>query len=476
MAVDYDLVIIGATEVGIYIAKKAALLQARVALVTQEIDLATDYQFTSDRLSELGRDNYHLANHPIISSSNRVSLATAQGWHEQMAATDQRRYSLSNLAALGVDVVAERGEFCRLPKLSFQTAKRQLRSRNFVLTTGARFDARERSDAERCPTLDEVWQTDLSDLGDTIVVGGNPAALELAQILARFERQVSLITPQSRILPEEDLEFALLLQAQLEAEGVKLYTDTIVERIKSGNEEVWLQAGDRALKTNRLIFADRKQPNISGLNLAGVGVKCDRRKVLVNSRLQTDNPQIYACGEVIGGYNQTSIAHHEAHIVLKNTLWVARYRVNYHPQPWAIFTQPNFARVGLTLERAQKQCDKLYVVREYVRDLERARVANFTTGMCQLLVRENGEIVGANLICDRAAELMTEIALLMQQGIKLDLNPMRGLTSLSMPIQPGMSEIWQRAFDNFYQQKLQGDRRLLNRLQSWFSWRKECHD
>ena len=319
---------------------------------------------------------------------------------------------------------------------------------------------------------------DLVNLGqDLIVVGGNPTALELAQTLSRFDKQVTLITAQSRILPEEDLEFALLLQAQLETEGVKIYTDAAIGQIKTINGQKWLQAGDNALSSDRIIFADSKQPNISDLNLAGVGVKCDRHRVLVNSKLQTNNPQIYACGDIIGGYSIASIADYEANVILKNTLFLARYRVNYHTLPWAIFTRPNFARVGLTLERAEKEYGAdLYVVREHFSDLERFQVADFTTGMCQLLVRDNGEIVGCSLIGDYATELITAIALMMQQRIKLDSNPMRGLTSLSqVTVQPSMSEIWQRAFDNFYQQKLQRNS-LRSRLQSWFSWRKEWHD
>ena len=78
--------------------------------------------------------------------------------------------------------------------------------------------------------------------------------------------------------------------------------------------------------------------------------------------------------------------------------------------------------------------------------------------MCKLLIRDNGEILGCSLIGDRAEETIAFISLMMQQQIKLDRNPMRGLTSLSLATTyPSMSEIWQRAFNNFYQQKLQSE-------------------
>ena len=96
--------------------------------------------------------------------------------------------------------------------------------------------------------------------------------------------------------------------------------------------------------------------------------------------------------------------------------------------------------------------------------------------MCKVLIRENGEIIGCSLIGDRAEELITAIALMMQHQIKLESNPMRGLTSLSLPTTYlSQSEIWQRVWNNYYQQKLQRHPRLLNRLRSWFSFRKEWH-
>jgi pyruvate/2-oxoglutarate dehydrogenase complex dihydrolipoamide dehydrogenase (E3) component len=276
-------------------------------------------------------------------------------------------------------------------------------------------------------------------------------------------------------LPEEDLEFALLLQAQLETEGVKLYLNSPISQLKTIDGQKWLQAGDRALTADQVIMADHRRPNIAGLNLAGVDVKYDRQRVYVNRKLQTSNPHIYACGDVIGGYSQPNIARYEANLILKNTLWFPWYKVNYQALPWIISTQPTFARVGLTTQQAQKQYGAdLYLVTEYFQSLERSPIADAATGMCRLLVRESGEIVGCSLIGDRAEELITAIALMMQHQIKLERNPMKGLTSLALPsTYLSMSEIWQRVWDNYYQQKLQRHPRLLKRLRSWFSFRKQ---
>lgn len=479
MAVDYDLVVIGSSWVGIYAAQKAVQLQARVALVTSCDDLfLPNDALMINTLSKIGCWNDRLANNPVTKVSARVSLTAAKDCLNRVTSTIQTKNSWANLAALGVDVITGKGEFCRLPHLAFQTAQRKLRSRNFLLATGANYFSQVAEDADDCLTLDELWQTDLDSLEQNIIiVGSNPAALELAQTLARFEKTITLVTAQSRILPQEDPEFALLLQAQLEAEGIKLYLDSPLSQIKTIDGQKWVQAGDRALAAEQIIIAEARHPNIAGLNLAGVNVKYDRQRVYVNRKLQTTNPNIYACGDVIGGYSLLNFARYEANVILKNTLFFPWYRVNYHALPWVISTQPNFARVGLTTQQAQQQYGKdLYLVTEYFNDLERSLIADYPTGMCKLLIRENGEIVGCSLIGDRAEELITAIALMMQHKIKLERNPMRGLTSLSLPTTYlSQSEIWQRVWNSFYQQKLQRNPGLLNRLRSWFSLRKEWY-
>lgn len=479
MALDYDLVVIGSSWVGIYAAQQAVQLQARVALVTNSDHLfLPNDTLMSHVLGEVGRWNYQLANNPFAQISQCAALTPAQEWTSSITSAIQSQNSLANLAALGVDVIVERGEFCRLPHLAFHTAQRQLRSRNFLLATGANYVSESIAprDNHQYLTLSNIWQTDLASLGkNIIIVGSDPAALELAQTLARFEKTVTLVTAQSRILPQEDPEFTLLLQGQLEAEGIKLYLNSPSVQIKTIDGQKWLQAGDRALVAEEIIIANARQPNIDGLNLAAVGVKYNQQKVYVNRKLQTTNPKIYACGDVIGGYGLPNIARYEANVILKNSLFFPWYQVNYLSVPWVVATQPSFARIGLTTKKAQQQYGKdLYIVQEYFRDLERSPGVNFSTGMCKLLVRANGEIVGCSLICDHAEELISAIALMIQHKVKLDPNPMRGLTSLSLPtIYLSASEIWQRATNNFYHQKLQRDPRLLNHLRSWFSWRKQ---
>ncbi len=203
MAVDYDLVIIGSSWAGIYAAQKAVGLQARIALVTQCDDLfLPNDTLINHSISEIGRLNYQLANNPFATASERlsdISLSQASDWAKGINYVMQTgNNALSSLAALGVDVIAGKGEFCRLPQLAFQVAKRKLRSRNFLLATGANFAPQflnnNNNAANDYLTLRQLGDRNLVDLGQNIiVVGSDPLALELAQTLTRFNKKVTLV-------------------------------------------------------------------------------------------------------------------------------------------------------------------------------------------------------------------------------------------------------------------------------------------
>ncbi|WP_019508861.1 NAD(P)/FAD-dependent oxidoreductase [Pleurocapsa sp. PCC 7319] len=479
MAVDYDLVVIGSSWAGIYAARNAVQLQARVALVTQcQNQYLPNDVLVNHSLSEIGRLNYQLANHPFAIASERqspfISLQEASDWTKGINSRIKAENSLSSLAVLGVDVIVGKGQFFSLPKLGFQVGQRKLRSRHYLLATGSKFVPRllDGNNTENYITLRDLWRINLGKLPQSIIiVGKDPISLELAQNLARFDKKVTLVVNQPRILPQEDLDIAILIQGQLEAEGIRILTEAKVSQIKIINEQKWLQAGDQALSADEIIFADCRQPNIEELNLASVEVKYDHCRVYVNKKLQTTNANIYACGDLIGGYCLPNIEQYEVNLILKNSLFSPWYKTNYFSLPWAILTDPNLVRIGLNEKQAQQQYGvNIYIIKQYFNDTDQARILDQNTGLCKLLVRENGVIVGCSLVGENAREFISAIALMMEHNIRLDNNPFRGLTEFSVStIYPSFAEILQQASYNFYQQKLQRNPRRLNRLRIWSS-------
>jgi pyruvate/2-oxoglutarate dehydrogenase complex dihydrolipoamide dehydrogenase (E3) component len=487
MTVHYDLVVIGGSPEGVYAAANAATLKARVALVTQGWNeyLQGSEAIFSRVLAEVANvcekiegDCFNL--YPLPSKQEQeVAIDATKGikeaiiWAESVISKLNSYNSLSSLAASGVDVISDRGEFCRLPHLAFNVNNRQLRSRSYAIATGSRstvpkIDGDELVD---CFTLSDLWQKDkLHFLGnDLVIVGGSAIAIELAQSLTKLGKNVSLVLEEARLLPKEDPEISMLIQAQLEADGVKIFTDSPITQLKKIADKKWVQAGTTAIETDEVIFLEHKQPNLENLNLEGVGVKFDRQGIVVNRKLQTTNPNIYAYGDAIACYSFTHVAQHEANIALKNALFLPQSSVDYSFIPWTIFTQPNLAKVGLTEAQAKQRYGKnVYTLKQYFKENIKAVILGKTTGLCKLIIRSDGLILGGYILGEETGELISAIALAIKNKIKL-----KNFLNTDFPhISLTCSSILQKTAIDFHQQKLNNNRTMLNLLETWFRWRR----
>lgn len=479
MTIDYDVVIIGGSVAGYYAALAATQLRATVALVEPKVDYGFTHHHT---LTEIGKLAQKLndaagfgihATHTDTSEECRISMA----WQEAMlyaqcvASNLKEQRSPAILAARGVDVIVGSGQFQSSPQLAFAVNNRLLHARTYLLASGSRPEIPEIEglQATGYRTLSNIWQSlqGATLAKNWVIIGGIPQSIEIAQTLARFGCSVTLVVKHRHILPNVDPEIAILLQAQLEVEGVRVFTEKPVTQVKLIEGKKWIQAGDKAIETDEILVATGQQPNFESLNLAAVGVKWHRRLV-VNDKLQTTNHRIYACGDVIGGYDFANIANYEAKIALNNALFFRKLRVDYHSIPWAIFSAPMLAQVGLTEAQAKRQFgrDEVLVLRQYFKTVAAAQLRGETTGMCKLIVLRNGEIVGASILGGEAGELINLISLAMSQKIKV-----KDLANLS-PVYPSFSEILEQTAREWSKQRLNSNIALQEFLEGFFHFRR----
>ncbi|MBW4574786.1 MAG: NAD(P)/FAD-dependent oxidoreductase [Aphanothece sp. CMT-3BRIN-NPC111] len=488
MAVEYDLVVIGGSTAGIYAAVTAARLQARVALVEPqpqqknwlEAGLIHGNTFAQQfgvpwETGELGEQRdlkpasttYDHTHQQVAS----IQFAQAWEWASEVVSTLEEQHSPAVLASLGVDVIAGEGEFCRRPHLAFVVKNRHLRARAYLIATGSRQAVTDIEGLQTTGYLTprDIWQQPHCENlpSNCVVIGGNAVGTELAQALARLGATVTLVVRGSHILPLEDPEAAHLVQAQLEAEGVCVLTQTEVTQVKSIEGKKWVLAGNKAIEADEIMVAAGQQPNLEALNLEGVGVKWNRRGIQVNKKLQTTNPRIYACGDVIGGYQFPHIANYEARIALKNALFLPVFKVNYRGIPWAIFSNPILTRVGLTEAQARRRYGKeILVLRQYFKTVGKALLLGETTGLCKIIVRGNGEILGATIVGPEADELIHAIALAIRQKLKV------GAIADLPHISPTLSEITHQAAAEWHHQRLSSNTRLKDLLEGFFNLRR----
>jgi pyruvate/2-oxoglutarate dehydrogenase complex dihydrolipoamide dehydrogenase (E3) component len=522
MTVEYDLIVIGGSTAGIYAAIAAAHLNARVALVENEQlqtnwlgygALYTQALIQVGRVREQVRDAPQFGIHSSYTDSIEqrqvpsVQFTEAMQWVQAVVSTCSEQNAPTVLASLGIDVISGTGEFCRRPHLGFVVNNRRWRARAYLIATGSRPIIPDIDGLQTVGyfTPEDIWQPGIvgerhsgnqsfigegdemdrelhpltpspSPLqGSWVVIGGGPIGTELAQTLARLNCDVTLVVSTPHILSKEDPEASRLVQAQLEAEGVRILTESSVTQVRRIEDKKWVQAGNRAIEADEILLATGQQPNLESLNLEGVGVKFHRQGLKLNEKLQTTNPRIYACGDVIGGYQFAHIAQYEASVALKNALFMPLFKVDYRPIPWAIFCDPQLARVGLTEAQARQRYGKdVFVVRQYFKTLNKAQLLGETTGFCKIVGRQNGEILGASIVGPNASELIGAIAVCIRQKIKLSASPF-GIASLhaNFPqVSSTLSEIIHKTALEWQQQRQSRNKTLQNFLEGFFNLRR----
>ncbi|CEJ43279.1 dihydrolipoyl dehydrogenase family protein [Umezakia ovalisporum] len=488
MTIDYDLVIIGGSFAGRYAALVATQLKATVALVESEVN----YGFAQHQaVSEIGRI-FHKINdvaglgihtipanttakppQPLDKCEPSVVWPQAHLYTQEVVSHIAEQNSPANLAALGVDVIFGSGQFQSLPHLAFAVNQRFLRGRSYLLASGSVPSIPEIEGLQTIGylTLSNIWQS-LKQPNlpkNWVIIGGVPQGIEVAQTLAQLGCSVTLAMKSASILPLADSEIAYLLQAQLEANGVRVLTEKPVTQIKLIENKKWVQAGDKAIEADEILLATGQQPNVEFLNLHDVGVKWRQRRLVVNNKLQTTNHRIYACGDVIGGYDFTNVANYEARIAVKNALFFPRFSVNYRPIPWGLNSHPCLAEVGLTEAQAKRQFrrNEVLVLRQYYKSVAAAQLKDEITGVCKLIVLRNGEILGSSILGAEAAELINFIALAIAQKIRV-----KELANLSF-VYPSFSQIIESTAKEWGQHKLDSNNALQDFLEGFFHFRRD---
>jgi pyruvate/2-oxoglutarate dehydrogenase complex dihydrolipoamide dehydrogenase (E3) component len=477
MTLDYDIVIIGGSLAGRYAALAATQLHAKVALVESKVNYGFIYGQAISEIAKLDDVAADLGIH-TAHSEKAEKCQTSVAWPEAMlyahgvVSNIQELNSPSILAALGVDVIVGNGEFQSSPHPTFALKNRLLRGRTYLLASGSLpvIPEIEGLQAAGYLTLSNIWQSLQKPTltKNWLIIGGTPQSIEIAQTLARLGCSVTLVIKYPHILPIIDQDIAQLLQAQLEVDGVRVLTQTRVTQVRQIDGKKWIQAGDKAIETDEIIVAAGQQPNIGFLNLPAVGVKWHGSRLVVNDKLQTTNNRIYACGDVIGGYDFANVANYEARIALKNALFFPGLQVNYQCIPWAIFSHPMLAQVGLTETQAKRRfnINEVLVVRQYYKSLAAAQIRGETTGICKLIVRRNGEILGATILGKEAGELINLIAFAMAQKISI-----KHLANLSA-IYPSFSEILAQTAQGWSQQRLNSNSGLQEFLADFLHFRR----
>jgi pyruvate/2-oxoglutarate dehydrogenase complex dihydrolipoamide dehydrogenase (E3) component len=471
----YNLVVIGGGTAGLVSAVGAAGLGAKVALIEKHLmggDCLNVGCVPSKAIIRAARKAAgvrDMAEFGVnVPNGTTVDFGKVMERMRRLRADISPHDSAKRFTELGVDVFLGTGKFTGPDTI--EVGGQTLRFTKAVIATGARAAAPPIPGLKDVPYLTNETLFSLTELPKRFgIIGAGPIGCEMAQSFARFGSEVFLIEATHGILPREDQDAANVVRNQMLRDGVKLLCCGKDLKLAKGANGVRLQVeshGDAFdVEVDQLLVAVGRAPNVEGLGLETVGVEFDKKGVKVNDRLQTTNPRIYACGDICSPYQFTHAADFMARIVIQNALFKGRAKASSLIIPWATYTSPEIAHVGLYEKEAK---DKGIAVDTFTQELskvDRAILDGETEGFVRVHVRKGtDEIVGATVVATHAGELIGELTLAMKG--KLGLKTIGG----TIHPYPTQAEAIRKTGDLYNRTRLTPFvKKLMNR---WLAWQR----
>ena len=471
MSVDYDLVVIGGGSAGLVAASAGAQINAKIALVEQDRlggDCLHYGCVPSKSLIHAARIAHNVkiaARFGVHTSEPTIKLQEALGHVHAVIDTIQEHDSTDRFEKLGVEVVYGKGEF--VDQKTFAVNGRQLKSRAFLIATGSRAATPPVEGLEEAGFLTNEQIFSVKERPNRLVViGAGPIGCELGQSFSRLGSEVTILSSREMIMPKEDPEAAAVVQQKMLEEGVRILANTRAQKVSVVNGEKHVFTGSETIVADEILVATGRSPSVSSLNLEAAGVEYDKKGIKVDDKLRTSNKRIYAAGDVIGGYQFTHVAGYEAGIAMQNALVFPTKKADYRVIPWATFTEPELARVGLTEKQARDRYgDDVYVLKQNFDGVDRALAEAAGYGFAKFITKGNGEILGAHIVGIHAGELIHEAVLAMSQNLKIS-------ALQCIHVYPTLSEISPKTALQLTKQKYAKNTFLQNSLKKFFNWRR----
>jgi len=432
-----NLVVIGAGSAGLVSAYIAAAVKAKVTLIEKQTmggDCLNTGCVPSKALIKSARLLSQIRRAPefgLKSASAEFDFADVMERVQRVVKTVAPHDSVERYTSLGVECIEGEATITSPWTVAVKTPAglRTLTTQAIVIAAGARPFVPPISGIEDVGylTSDTVWQ--LRHLPARLVVlGGGPIGSELTQAFARLGSHVTQVEMLPRILIREDPEISELVMGRFRKEGIDVLVNHKAKRFLVENSEKILiaeHAGrDVRIPFDQLLCAVGRVANTSGYGLEELGIPTTRaRTVETNEYLQTLYPNIYACGDVAGPYQFTHTAAHQAWYAAVNALFgrFRKLKADYSVIPWATFTEPEVARVGLN-ETEAKEKNVPYEVTTYgIDDLDRAIADEEAHGVVKVLtVPGKDRILGVTIVGEHAGDLIIEYIAAMRHGIGLN--------------------------------------------------------
>ncbi len=474
---EYNVIAIGAGSAGLVTTYIGAAIKAKVALIEKH-KMGGDCLNTGCVPSKAFIRSAKLLHEASNSKKYGIEKCKAQFTFSDVMERVQNvvnkiepHDSVARYTELGVDCI--QGEAKIVSPWEVEVNGKRLTTRSIVLATGARPLVPKIPGLAEVDylTSDNVWN--LRELPKRLVVlGGGPIGCELAQCFARFGSQVTQVEMAPRLMPREDADAANEVMQQFADEGISIavsHKALRVEKEADGGVLVCEFDGKEVrISFDKILLALGRVANTEGFGLQELGITLNKNGTIeANELMQTNYPNIYVCGDATGPYQFTHVAAHQAWYASVNALLAPfwSFKADYRVIPWATFTDPEVARVGLSEDEAKQKNITVEVTRYGIDDLDRAIADGNDHGFVKVLTAPGKDkILGATIVGAHAGDLLAEFVLAMKWNIGL--NKLLG----TIHIYPTMAEANKYVAGNW--KRANAPQALLRRAQKFFAWRR----
>lgn len=451
--IETDICIIGAGSGGLSVAAGAAQMGARVVLIEGHKmggDCLNYGCVPSKALISAAKQAHAMRTgepYGVTPVMPQVSYSAAKDHVHLAIDTIAPHDSQERFEGLGVTVLRAHARF--ISKSEVQAGDTVISARRFVVATGSG------PLVPPIPGIDDVsYHTnetifDLREKPDhLLIIGGGPIGIEMAQAHIRLGSKVTVIEG-ARALGKDDPEAAALVLERLRAEGVEIVEGAQAERISGSDGSITVHTSQGQFTGSHLLMAVGRKVNVNDLGLEAAGVKFDRKGVNVDASLRSvTNRKVYAIGDAAGGMQFTHLAGYHAGIVVRSAVLGLPAKSKASHIPWATYTDPELAQVGLTEAQARKTYgSRVEVVRADFSGNDRAIAEGKTTGFVKVMIVK-GRPVGATIVGPQAGEQIALWSMAIANNIK-----MSGISATVLPY-PTLAEASKRAAGAYFTPRL----------------------
>jgi len=435
---DTNMVVIGAGSAGLVSSYIAAAVKAKVTLVEKHKmggDCLNTGCVPSKALIKAARtvnDIHKAKDLGIHVAEPTIDFPAVMERVRQVIRDIEPHDSVERYSSLGVDCL--QGEAKIISPWEVSVDGKTITTRNIVIATGARPFVPPIPGLDQLDylTSDNLWG--INELPKRLLVlGGGPVGCELAQAFSRLGSKVTIVMRRSHLMPREDEDVSEFVRRKFIEEGIEVLTDhqPVSFEIREGENTVLLETTDKSTDENKtkevsfdkVLVALGRKANTEKLGLENLDIELNPNgTVTVDEYLRSRYPNIYACGDVAGPYQFTHTASHQAWYVAVNALFgrFKKFKVDYSVVPWATFTDPEVAHVGLSEADARAKGIPYEITKYGIDDLDRAIADNTAEGFVKVLtVPGKDKILGATIVGYHAGDLLTEFVTAMKQGLGL---------------------------------------------------------